>query len=84
MTELPKTIKLDAADMAVLTKFSDKQAAVQATFSQFAVAGERRMQELQEEGKHLWVNLGAKYGFDPKRVQYDIEDDQIVPKAVRL
>lgn len=84
MTSLPQTIKLDAADKAALEAFSAKQQAVQATFQQFAVAGERRMAELQAEGQAIWTTLGAKYSFDPQKVQFAFEGDEIVPKAVRL
>jgi hypothetical protein len=84
MENLPKVITLDAADKAELDKLAEKTQTVSATFQQFAIAGERRMGELQSEGKAIWTALGTKYGFDPERVQYQIEGDKLVPKAVRL
>jgi hypothetical protein len=84
MENLPKAISLDADDKAALDRLAEKTQAVDATFQQFAIAGERRMSELQQEGKAIWTALGAKYGFDPQRVQYQIEGDKLVPKAVRL
>lgn len=81
---LPQKITLDAADKEALDKLTAQQAAVQATFQQFAVAGERRMQEVQSAAQAVWRTLGTKYGFNPENVQYVVEGDSIVPKAVRL
>lgn len=82
--EFPVTITLDEDDKALFAKFEEKQKGVQATFQQFAIAGERRMQELQEEGRKLWDAIGKKYGIDPENTQYAYEDSKLVPKVMKL
>jgi hypothetical protein len=84
MKELPKIVMLDQEDKTLFAKFEEKQRNVQATFQQFAIAGERRMQELQDEGKSLWDAMGKKHGIDPEAVQYTLEGDKLVPKAMKL
>lgn len=81
-----KDVQLDAADAERVRALNDKTAGVQRMIDTFIESGERRMSQLQQEGRVLFTELGAKYKLDLKRVQYVPSQDgnALTPVAVNL
>jgi hypothetical protein len=81
-----KEIILDAEDQAALRDLNDKTAGVQRMIQMFVESGERRMAQLQQQGRETFGRLAEKYGLDLKHVSYVPSDDgtKLIPIAVNL
>lgn len=81
-----KSVVLDDADVARLASLTDKQQGVQRMIQMFVESGERRLAELQQEGRQTFTDFAEKYGLDLQHVQYvpSADGKKLVPKTVML
>lgn len=81
-----KPVALDQGDQAKVRALNDATAGVQRMIQMFMESGERRMAQLQEQGRETFAELGKKYGLDLEHVAYVPSNDgtQLVPVTVRL
>lgn len=81
-----KPVLLDAADQARMRELNDHTAGVQRMVQMFIESGERRMSELQAEGRTLFESLAKKHNLDLQHVVYVPSPDgtSLIPTQVKL
>ncbi len=81
-----KAIDLEPEDQARMRDLNDKTAGVQRMIQMFVESGERRIAELQGQGRVLFEDLGKKYNLDLNHVVYQpsVDGKQLVPTMVNL
>lgn len=72
MSEKPANIVIDPSDADAIRKLDTLRAANASFVQSMRQAGERRHQELMEQGREVWTRIGLKYGLDLNHVQYDL------------
>lgn len=77
-------IPLNAEEVASLRKLSADEMAIRQFISTVQTQGEQRLSELQMRGREVWGALAEKNGFDPKKVDYVLNEDGDALVAVRV
>lgn len=83
---LPQPIVLDEGDAKRLRNLNDKMQAINTFIKSVSEQGERRIAEVTEEGRSIWLDLGKKHNLDLQRVHYTLGADgtSIEPVSMRL
>lgn len=86
MSNLKQKVSLSPEDAAALRALNDKMQGVQAWVSAVSQQGERRIAELTQEGRELWMRLGKTYEIDITKQNYDLDTDgeSLVLKSARF
>lgn len=81
-----KPVKLEPEDQAAMRNLTDKTQGVQRMIQMFVESGERRLAELQQEGRVIYEGLAGKYKLDLKHVNYIPSPDfkTLIPTTVQL
>jgi hypothetical protein len=81
-----KDVPLEAADQARVRDLNDKTAGIQRMMQMFVETGERRIAELQGQGRKLFEELSEKYGLDLNHVVYQpsLDGTKLIPTHVNL
>lgn len=79
-------VKLTPEESAKMRSLTENSAALQGAMKMFVETGERRMQQLQEQGREFYATIAEKYHLDLKHVEYVPSQDgsELVPVGVRL
>lgn len=82
--EIFKPVALSDGDAARMRDVNDKTAGVQRMVQMFVETGERRMAELQKQGREMFEEFAKTYNLDLKHVVYQPSPDgkNLVPMQV--
>ena len=80
------TVELEAVDQVRLRELQSKELALQQLVEMQQATGERRAQELVEQGRVVWSEIATKYKLDVAHINYTPTPDftKLRPTLVKL